>query len=201
MIRRYNPEYTEALFSNSHHQFLPYNNQPFISQSQTNNNNNEKPSSNSRKDNESNNKYKPPLEKEISNQDMDKGNTSPVATDNTRGDEKERIEEKEKSIIKLRVVSLLRQWIVRFWDIFQEDDQLRRLLKTLMWIHIHYRMGVADNDNNNNNNNESSENIIRERRLMMAITRSIVESKVSQWYILFIALLPNQQLFDIDNIF
>ncbi len=156
----------EALFSNSHHQFLPYDTQPSQSKSQTNNNNN-----NITNNNNNNTNTITANDKEIpNNEDVKVGNTEGnIDKNNTKENS---TKEEEKQSIKLHVVQLLRQWIMKFWDIFQEDNQLRRLMKTLVWMHIHFRMIVDGSVDN-------ADDIIRAQRLMLTITRSIVESKVS----------------------
>ncbi len=158
----------EALFSNSHHQFLPYDTQ--LSHSKPNNIANNNNSNNSNNNNNNNNDSNPnviiPNEKEIPKEDAIVGNPEGNKEDGTK-------EEKDKVSIKLRVAQLLRYWIMKYWDIFQEDNQLRRLMKTLVWMHIHYRMVVAADGSVDN-----EDDIVRDQRLMLAITRSIVESKV-----------------------
>ncbi len=104
--------------------------------------------------------------KEIpNNEDVKVGNTD-------KNKEEDSTTEEEIRSIKLYVVQLLRQWIMKFWDIFQEDNQLRRLMKTLVWMHTHYRMIVDGSVDN-------GDDIVRAQRLMLTISRSIVESKVS----------------------
>ncbi len=182
----------EALFSNSHHQFLPYDTQ--LSHSKPNNIANNNNSNNSNNNNNNNNDSNPnviiPNEKEIPKEDAIVGNPEGNKEDGTK-------EEKDKVSIKLRVAQLLRYWIMKYWDIFQEDNQLRRLMKTLVWMHIHHRMRVDGSVNN-------EDDIIRNQRLMLAITRSIVESKVSNTSIIqinsiYLYILPFIWFYCIGN--